>query len=147
MDNNKSDHGTPSASGKKQAIRVSLFVDDERELGWVEEDCTIMGMTVVARQTLNDLHHLFVTNQRGPVDIVYLDVRAVDGRMLGLLTRLDGDMANHGTKVMVNTEIECLDDIFSCFEQSRAHILVRPSRVDRVLSLSKLKDELETQSL
>ena len=136
------EYRAPTCDDGGRTFSISLFIDDERETRWVEEDCGIAGLTVMARRTLDDLQGAVIGASRGFADLVYLDVRKVDARMLGLLCRLDGDLARIGTKVVVGTVMECLDDVFGCFEQSGAQILIQPSRVDRVLSFSKLKGEL-----
>ena len=57
---------------------------------------------------------------------------------LTALSRLDDRVARAGTKLIVSTSIEALDDVFAALDQSEPQILVDPSRAERLIAVGRV---------
>lgn len=86
----------------------------------------------------------------GPIallgDVVVVDCAAsgpggMDAMTLAGLARLDMRVARSGAKLVVATNLDGLDDVFSVLDQSEPQILVSPSRAERVIAVGRVMGE------
>jgi len=71
-------------------------------------------------------------------DVVILDCPLVDAASMAALSRLDMRVARSGAQLIVNTSLDALDPVFSCFDQSAPQILVDASRAERVVAVGRI---------
>lgn len=71
-------------------------------------------------------------------DVVILDCPMVDAASMAALSRLDMRVARSGAQLIVNTSLDALDPVFSCFDQSAPQILVDASRAERVVAVGRI---------
>lgn len=69
--------------------------------------------------------------------MVVLDCPDADAATLAALARLDVRAARSGAQLIVSTSVATLDAVFGCLDQSRAQILVDPTRAERLIALGR----------
>ncbi|MEL6487401.1 MAG: MarR family transcriptional regulator, partial [Pseudomonadota bacterium] len=120
--------------------RISVFADSARARGQMVDDLEGAGLLSVEGGAIADLLD-------GPItrlgDVVLIEVGAgaeggLDGRGLAALTRLDMRVARSGAQLVVSTAMDALDDVFAALDQSRAQILVHPSRAERIVAVGRM---------
>lgn len=122
--------GEPSAL----PLAVSVFADRPHVRGEIADDVMSAGLRVLRESSLADI----LDGQ--PValgEIILLDCPMVDAGSLAALARLDMRVARSGSRLLVSTTIEALEDVFACLDQSQARILVAPTRGERVVALGQ----------
>jgi hypothetical protein len=136
-------YDAPGAVGHDAAgipARVSIFSDNARTRHEIAEDLDGAGFRVQDGGAVGDL-------VEGPIailgDVVLIDCSAsahggLDGRRLAALARLDMRIARSGAHLIVSTEMEALDDVFAALDQSRAQILVKPTRAERLVAVGRV---------
>jgi DNA-binding MarR family transcriptional regulator len=72
-----------------------------------------------------------------PADVLLVDCPVQDGATLAALACLDMRAAREGTRLIVSTTLSALDTVFGCLDQSRAQLLVEPTRGERVIALGR----------
>ncbi|MEM1196801.1 MAG: winged helix DNA-binding protein [Pseudomonadota bacterium] len=119
---------------------VSVFADSARVRRRVTDDLEEAGFRVIVAGSIGDL-------MEGPIarlgDVVMVDCTAsfdggLDAQTLAALARLDMRIAQSGAQLVVSTAMEALDDVFGALDQSRAQILVQPSRAERVVAVGRV---------
>ncbi|MDG2005355.1 MAG: MarR family transcriptional regulator [Novosphingobium sp.] len=116
-------------------IALSIFADRSHLRSQISEDAHAAGLRVT---TVASLEELLDGAARPLGDVVLLDCPQADGAALAALSRLDMRAAQSGARLIVSTTLEALDDVFSCMDQSEPHLLVDPTRADRVIALGQL---------
>ncbi|MEO0698636.1 MAG: MarR family transcriptional regulator, partial [Pseudomonadota bacterium] len=120
--------------------RVSIFADSPRARRQMIDDLEGAGLLSVDGGVIGDLLD-------GPItrlgDVVLIEVSArpqggLDGRELAALSRLDMRIARSGAQLIVSTVMDALDDVFAVLDQSRAQILVQPSRAERIVAVGRV---------
>lgn len=120
--------------------RVSVFADSPRTRRQMIDDLEGAGLLSVEGGEIADLLD-------GPItrlgDVVLIEVAAapeggLDGHGAAALTRLDVRVARSGAQLIVSTALDALDDVFAALDQSRAQILVHPSRAERIVAVGRV---------
>ena len=120
--------------------RISVFADSARARGQMIDDLEGAGLLSVEGGAIANLLD-------GPItrlgDVVLIEVAAgpeggLDGRALAALSRLDMRVARSGAQLIVSTAMDALDDVFAALDQSRAQILVQPSRAERIVAVGRV---------
>ncbi|CAH0495691.1 MarR family transcriptional regulator [Novosphingobium sp. CECT 9465] len=114
---------------------VAIFSDRAYLRTEMAEDAAAAGLRVTR---MAELGALLAEAEQPLGDMVLVDCPVLEGADLAALTRLDMRAARAGTQLVVSTSIGSLDDVFGCLDQSEAHILVSPSRADRIIALGRL---------
>lgn len=82
----------------------------------------------------------------GPVtylgDVVMVDCPVVDAASVAALTRLDMRAKRSGTKLIVSTSLDALDEVFGALDQCDPQILVQPSRAERMIAVGRVVAEI-----
>ncbi|MEM6585498.1 MAG: MarR family transcriptional regulator [Pseudomonadota bacterium] len=120
--------------------RVSVFADNLRTRSQIAHDLDGAGFQSVEGGVIADLVD-------GPItrlgDVVMIDCAGVggnglDARTVAALHRLDMRIARSGAQLIVSTSMEALDDVFGALDQSRAQILVQPTRGERLVAVGRV---------
>lgn len=113
-------------------LTLSIYADRPRIRGILSEDALAAGLRV---SVASDVSALSQGEARPLGDVVLVDCPVVDAATLAALSRLDVRAARTGTRLIVSTVVDALDDVFGCLDQSGAQILVDPDRAERVIAL------------
>lgn len=127
-------YGGGSASSQGSGLSVSIFADRAHVRAAMREDAGAAGLRVTA----TSLTELLEQGERSLGDVVLLDCPQVDGAALAALSRLDMRAPQLGTRLIVSTSVEALDDVFACMDHSNPLLLVDPSRAERVVALGRV---------
>lgn len=115
--------------------RIAIFADRASMREQIAEDMAGAGFRTIDGGAVANLLD-------GPItflgDVVMLDCPVVDAKSLAALARLDMRAAHSGSKLIVSTSIDGLDDIFAALDQSDPQILVQPSRADRIVAVGRV---------
>ncbi len=119
--------------------RITIFSDNSRTRSQWSEDLRGAGFLSIDGGEIVQLLD-------GPVtrlgDVVLLDCAAygdgLDARMMAALNRLDMRIARSGAQLIVSASMEALDDVFSALDQSRAQILVQPTRAESLVAVGRV---------
>jgi len=115
-------------------LTLSIFAGRSHLRGQMREDAEAAGFRVLQAADFASL----LDGDVCPLgDVVLLDCPAVGGAELAALTRLDMRAARTGAQLIVSTQVQALDDVFACLDQSGPQILVDPGRADRVIALGR----------
>ena len=120
-------------------LTVSVFADRAHLRDQIAEDARAAGLRI---GQVGDIAQVLDGEARPLGDIVLLDCPIAEGQRLAAFARLDMRVARSGAKLVVSTSVDALDAVFGCFDQSRAQILVDPSRGERVIALGGLLTEV-----
>lgn len=113
-------------------LTLSIYADRSRIRSVLAEDAQAAGLRVSVTCELTALSE----GEARPLgDVVLVDCPVVDAATLAALSRLDQRAARTGTRLIVSTVVDALDDVFGCLDQSGAQILVDPDRAERVIAL------------
>jgi len=113
-------------------LALSIYADRAIVRSVLAEDAQAAGLRV---SVATDLASLGQGEARPLGDVVLIDCPVVDAATLAALSRLDLRAARTGTRLIVSTVVDALDDVFGCLDQSGAQILVDPDRAERVIAL------------
>jgi hypothetical protein len=113
-------------------VSLSIYADRARIRSVLMEDAQAAGLRV---SVTSELAALSDGDARPLGDVVLVDCPVVDAATLAGLSRLDQRAARTGTRLIVSTTVDALDDVFGCLDQSGAQILVDPDRAERVIAL------------
>jgi DNA-binding MarR family transcriptional regulator len=129
--------------GSGLPARVAIFAEDEGLRRQIGADLGGAGFRSIDGGSLRSL-------LEGPIallgDVVVVDcavvgARGIDGMMLAGLARLDMRVARSGAKLIVATTLAGLDDVFAVLDQSNPHILISPSRAERLIAVGRVMGE------
>lgn len=70
-------------------------------------------------------------------DVVVLDCAQVDPERMAHLSQLDMQLARSSTQLVVTTNLDNLDAVFACFDQTDPQILVDASRAERMVAVAR----------
>lgn len=116
-------------------ISVSIFADRSDVLAAWREDAELAGMRIARAGGLDPCDE---GAARALGDIVLVDCPRANGASLAALARIDLRVAQSGAVLVVATSHGALEPVFGCLDQSRAEILVDPSRSERVVALGRV---------
>ncbi|MEM9084340.1 MAG: MarR family transcriptional regulator [Pseudomonadota bacterium] len=120
--------------------RVTVFSDNPRARDQILRDLEGAGFHSIKGGAIADVLD-------GPVaglgDVVMIDCAGsleggLDARNLAALARLDMRIARSGAQLIVSTSMDALDDVFGALDQSRAQILVQPTRGERIVAVGRV---------
>ncbi len=115
-------------------LSLSIYADRAHLRGQIRDDAELAGFRIAA----DDAFALLLEAEAQALgEVVVLDCPAVDAATLAALARLDMRAAQAGATLVVSTSLAALEDVFGCLDQSRAQILIEPSRAERVLALGR----------
>jgi hypothetical protein len=127
-------YGAPAADHAGLPVAVSIYADRSHLCAQIAEDTAAAGLRVVAVDSLSGL-------LEGPArplgDVVLVDCPEAGPASMAAMARLDMRAARSGARLVVSTTFDALEDIFACMDQSNPHLLVDPSRADRVIALGQ----------
>lgn len=137
-----------SGSGGLRQIDVSIFATGGFQRRQLAEDCDAGGLHVRGHAELEQLVEMQRLGGWGRLgEVVAIECPEVDGALLTALAHLDIHAARAGKRVVVATAMDHLDAVFGCLDQSEAHIMVRPTRVDRIMLFTRLQAALGVSAL
>jgi hypothetical protein len=116
-------------------LTVSVFADRAHLRAQMADDAAAAGFRRGMDGAIEDL---LSEGDAGLGEVILVDAPVVEASTLAALARLDLRAARTGASVVVSTSIGALDDVFGCLDQSRAQILVAPSRAERVIALGRV---------
>jgi len=126
--------GQQDASGGR-AVSLAIFADRPHLRATMREDAVGAGLDVAVAAPLDAL----LGNAGKPrADVVLLDCPLVDAATMAALARLDMQAAGGGTRLIVSTSVDALDDVFACMDMSAPLLLVDPNRAERVIALGQV---------
>lgn len=132
-----------AASVASPGFTLAIYADRSALRTELHHDALESGFRVTRAERLDALANAFsdTFSDPGPsalADVVLIDCPAVDAALMAALARVDALAARTGTQLIVSTAIDALDAVFGCLDQSRPHILVAASRVDRLIALGRV---------
>ncbi|MDC0886572.1 winged helix DNA-binding protein [Altererythrobacter sp.] len=134
----------PANDTARAGLAVSVFADRLHVRGEIREDIAGAGFRIVQD---GDVASLLGASLMTLGEIVVLDCPRVDGATLAALAQLDMRIAQSGSRLVVSTSVDALDDVFGCLDQCRPCILVEPTRGERVVALGQLLAEISHMRL
>jgi hypothetical protein len=125
----------PANDASGMPLAASIFADRAQLREEIRDDVLAAGLALRENGSLASL----LEGEARPLgEVVLLDCPQVSGAELAALSRLDVRAARSGAHLVVSTTVEALDDVFGCCDQSMPHILVDPSRAERVIALGRV---------
>lgn len=125
-------YDSPASGPAGLPVALSIYADRSYLRAQIAEDAQAAGLRVTVVASLDEL----LEGAARPLgDVVLLDCPQAGGAELAALARLDMRAARSGARLIVSTTVVALDDVFSCMDQSNPHLLVDPTRADRVIAL------------
>lgn len=118
----------------KAALAVAVYADRVEQRQAIGEDAAAAGLRL---GELGPIASLAQDEVRALADVVVLDCPDADAATLAALARLDVRAARSGAQLIVSTSVATLDAVFGCLDQSRAQILVDPTRAERLIALGR----------
>lgn len=125
-------------------LMLSIYADRPHVRSVLSEDAQTAGLRV---SLASDLSGLIEGEARPLGDVVLVDCPVADAATLAALSRLDVRAARTGTKLIVSTMVDALEDVFACLDQSGAQILVDPDRAERVIALGHVMAQFPSARL
>ncbi|WAT17801.1 winged helix DNA-binding protein [Aurantiacibacter sp. MUD11] len=120
-------------------LGVSIFADDADVRAILQEDVVAAGFTTRECGTIDAL---LAGDAKVLGDLVLIDCPMPDASSMAALSRLDSRSAKSGARIIVSTSVDGLDDVFAACAESRAQILVDPTRADRVIAIGRMLAEV-----
>ena len=126
-----------SPTGDAAAIPIATTVLSDRDSLREEwcEDAEGAGLYVAHR---GDFTGIAQGSVRPLGDVVLVDCPDPRGEVLAALARLDDRVARSGAALVVSVSQASLEPVFACLQTSAPHILVDPSRGERVVALGRV---------
>ncbi|WP_374409253.1 winged helix DNA-binding protein [Pelagerythrobacter sp.] len=117
------------------ALAAAVYADGAAQRQAIGEDAAAAGLR------LGEIGPVTMLTEGAAVrvlaDVVVLDCPQADAATLAALARLDVRAARAGAQLVVSTTLDALDAVFGCLDQSRAQVLVDPTRGERVIALGR----------
>ena len=140
-------YGVPGDTGRRRSS-VRVYAEPGFARRQIVEDCEAAGLHVLGQGGLDELIDLSGGNMPGRLgDLLVIDCPTVDARTVAALSRLDMLTARKGACLVLSTSMNCLDEVFGCLDQCDAHILVQPSRAERMTVFSQLRMRVANTSV
>lgn len=130
----KVDFAYDMVAEQENAFVAAVYADDALQRQAIGEDVVAAGLRLGDVASIDALRE---SEARALADLIVLDCPWADAATLAALARLDLRAANAGAQLVVSTGIEALDAVFGCLDQSRAQVLVDPTRGERVIALGR----------
>ncbi|MFC6620983.1 MarR family transcriptional regulator [Novosphingobium panipatense] len=130
--------GSAPANGGGAGVALSIYADRPHLRAVMREDAGAAGLNVLAASPLSDLVEAGESGSTGLGDVVLIDCPQADAATLAVLARLDMRAARGGARLIVSTQVDALEDVFACMDQSAPVLLVDPDRAERVLALGQV---------
>jgi hypothetical protein len=128
-------YGAPAQDVAGLRLKASVFADRAWLREEMREDALSAGLRLAEASPIERL----LGAEGLPLgDVILLDCPIVDGETLAALSRLDVRAGHLGAALIVSTSVDALDDVFGCLNQSAPHILVAPSRAERLVALGQV---------
>lgn len=125
----------PAGHVTRLPLATTILCDRD---GWREDWCTdaeAAGLGVTCQSEFGD----FLDDRARPLgDIVLADCPEASAPVLVALSRIDEQAARCGTQLVVCVSEASLEPVFACLSASRPHILVDPSRAERIVALGRV---------
>lgn len=121
---------------------LSIYADRAMIRSILSEDAQAAGLRVGIATDLSSLTQIDGVPLSPLSDVVLIDCPVVDAQTLAALASIDQRAARAGTRVIISTTVDTLDDVFGCMDQSGAQILVDPDRAERVIALGHVIAQL-----
>jgi hypothetical protein len=128
-------YGAAAREEGGSGVALSIYADRSRLRAVLREDAQTAGLTVTSVGSLIDLAEGV---ERILGDVVLVDCPQVDGAALAALARLDMRAGQGGTRLIVSTSVDALEDVFACMDQSQPVLLVDPGRAERIIALGQV---------
>lgn len=116
------------------ALAAAIYADGADRRQAIAEDARAAGLRLGEVASVASLADSEV---RPLADVMVLDCPQADAATLAALARLDVRAARAGAQLVVSTGMDALDAVFGCLDQSRAQVLVDPTRGERVIALGR----------
>jgi DNA-binding MarR family transcriptional regulator len=123
-----------AATDKGAALAAAIYADGADRRQAIAEDARAAGLRL---GEVGSVASLADGEARTLADVVVLDCPQADAVTLAAIARLDMRAARAGAQLVVSTGLEALDAVFGCLDQSRAQVLVDPTRGERVIALGR----------
>lgn len=120
-------------------LAVSIFADAEQVRASMREDVEAAGFST---RECSGLAALADGAAQPLGELVLVDCPQPDGAALAALIRLDARVAHAGSRMIVATSLDGLEDVFAACTESRPQILVDPLRAERVIAIGRMLAEL-----
>ena len=130
-------YGSPR-DGAEMSVCAAVFADNALVRAEWCEDADMAGVAVFRFGPLSPQD---ATDDDSPAplgDLVLVDCPHDDAASLARLARLDERAARAGAGMVVATTRQALEPVFFFVDQSRAEILVDPTRADRIVALGRV---------
>lgn len=133
--------GDPLGDATGTQHMATVFADRPHVRAVLAEDAAAAGLRVSQCASLTELQGdpAIGDGRLLPGDLVLVDIPTIDAQGTAMLAELDSRVARAGACIIVSTSIGALDAVFGCFDQSRAQILVEPTRAERVLAMGRAR--------
>jgi hypothetical protein len=127
---------SPSATGEEAepAFTAGVYSSRAATTAEIREAADAAGFCLIEYDLLAELDD---NPPSLPADTLLIDCPVQDGATLAALMSLDLRAAREGTRLVVSTTMSALDTVFGCLDQSRADLLVEPTRGERVIVLAR----------
>jgi hypothetical protein len=115
-------------------LTVSIHADRPHLREQMREDAESVGFRVIGCGSVDSL---LAGEARALGEIVMLDCPQLDAASMAALCRLDIRAARSGARLIVSTNLDALDAVFACLDNSEPEILVNPGRSERIVALGR----------
>jgi DNA-binding transcriptional ArsR family regulator len=122
----------PAPQGGTARLSLAILSDRRDILAELLEDALALGLRAEAGGAPADLldrEHLALC------DLFYVDCPHVGAAELAALSAIDLRAEQSGARLIVATRLDSLDTVFACLDRSEPHLLVDPSRGERIVAL------------
>jgi DNA-binding MarR family transcriptional regulator len=123
-----------SGPESQRAFAAGLYSPRAATAALIREAAEAAGYVLVEYDLLSELDD---TPPRLPADVLLIDCPAQEAVNLAALAQLDMRAAREGARLVVSTTLSALDTVFGCLDQSRADVLVEPTKGERVIALAR----------
>ncbi|MEO5587225.1 MAG: MarR family transcriptional regulator [Novosphingobium sp.] len=128
-------YSSPANDSAALPLALSVFADRPHVRDQMRDDAVAAGFRIAEA---SEVSSLLDGDARPLGEVVLLDCPVISGAGLAALAQLDMRAAHAGAQLVVSTSVAALDDVFACLDQSAPHLLVDPSRAERVVALGRV---------
>lgn len=116
------------------AVTLALFIDRPHLREQVREDALAAGYAVVEA---GPLEAFAARGRASAAAVVLIDCPVPSAASLAALARQDLHARERGTQLIVATQLEALEAVFACLDQSQPQLLVDPTSADFAMALGR----------
>lgn len=116
------------------SLTVSIHADRPHLREQMREDAEAVGFRLLDCAPVDALLN---GQARALGEIILLDCPQLDAAGMAALCRVDVRAAHSGAQLVISTTLDALNEVFACLDSSSPHILINPSRAERVLALGQ----------